>query len=150
MSKSSTFPRAFRSLRNPLTATAFALALAACTGGGVTSTPTPPKRTSATTPVREPVRSAPREARVQVMPGLEGVIGANQTQLTRLFGKPRLEVWEGDARKLQYSGNACVLDIFLYPNAASRELHATYVDARRASDGQDVDRAACVAALKSR
>lgn len=82
--------------------------------------------------------------------GLEGVIGSNQGQLVRMFGPPRLDVWEGDARKLQFTGNACVLDIFLYPSASSRDPHATYVDARRASDGQDVDRAACVNALKKR
>jgi len=40
--------------------------------------------------------------------------------------------------------------VYLYPTTASREPLASYVDARRASDGQDVDRAACVAALKGR
>lgn len=85
-----------------------------------------------------------------MMPGLEGVIGANVNELTRQFGTPRLDVWEGDARKLQFSGTACVLDIYLYPSAGGREPQATYVDARRASDGIDVDRAACVSALKKR
>ncbi|GGC03979.1 hypothetical protein GCM10011494_23030 [Novosphingobium endophyticum] len=84
------------------------------------------------------------------MPGLEGVIGANQKQLVREFGTPRLDVWEGDARKLQFTGAACVLDIYLYPTSGSREPLATFVDARRGSDGQDVDRAACVAALRQR
>ena len=44
----------------------------------------------------------------------------------------------------------CLLDIYLYPTTHSREPLATYVDARRASDGKDVDRAACVAALRGR
>jgi hypothetical protein len=82
------------------------------------------------------------------MPGLEGVIGADTAALERSFGTPRLDVWEGDARKLQFSGEACVLDVYLYPPRAGAEPTATYVDARRASDGLDVDRAACVAALK--
>ena len=73
---------------------------------------------------------------------------ATQRQLVRQFGDPRLDVWEGDARKLQFTGTPCVLDIYLYPTSRSREPLATYVDARRASDGQDVDRAACIAALK--
>ena len=70
--------------------------------------------------------------------------------LTRQFGTPRLDVWEGDARKLQFSGTACILDIYLYPSARGREPQATYVDARRASDGMDVDRADCVSALRRR
>jgi len=51
---------------------------------------------------------------------------------------------------LQFSGTACVLDVYLYPPAAGSEPEATYVDARRSSDGQDVDRAACIVALRSR
>ena len=85
-----------------------------------------------------------------MMPGLEGVIGANAGDLTRQFGQPRLDVWEGDARKLQFTGSACVLDIYLYPSAQGRDPQATYVEARRASDGRDVDRAACVSALRKR
>ena len=69
-------------------------------------------------------------------------------QLVRMFGEPRLNVWEDDARKLQFTGTACVLDVYLYPQAAGSEPTATYVDARRSSDGQDVDRVACASALK--
>lgn len=86
--------------------------------------------------------------RVMNLPGLEGVIGKNETALANLFGPPRLTVKEGDARKLQFVGPACVLDIYLYPLQPRAEPSATYVDARRASDGLDVDRAACVKALR--
>ena len=86
--------------------------------------------------------------RVMNLPGLEGVIGKNETALANLFGPPRLAVKEGDARKLQFVGPACVLDIYLYPLQPRAEPSATYVDARRASDGLDVDRAACVKALR--
>jgi hypothetical protein len=41
-----------------------------------------------------------------------------------------------------------VLDVYLYPLTQGAEPTATYVDARRASDGLDVDRARCVAALR--
>ncbi len=85
-----------------------------------------------------------------MIPGLEGVIGATGADLTRQFGAPRLEDWEGDARKLQFTGSACVLDVYLYPSDASREPQAAYAEARRSSDGRDVDRAACVAALRKR
>ena len=67
--------------------------------------------------------------------------------LIREFGTPRLDVREGDMRKLQFAGEACVLDVYLYPLHAGEEPVATYVDARRASDSLDVDRGACIAAL---
>lgn len=133
-------------------------ALAACgstTPPRAKSTPGKPPATRpvgrpAMTPVRPPVRTPPPAARVQSLPGLEGVIGASAPELIRQFGTPRLDVSEGDARKLQYIGQACVLEIFLYPAQSGREPQATYVEARRSSDGQEVDRAACVAALRSR
>ena len=89
-----------------------------------------------------------RAPTLQAIPGVAGVIGADRAQLVHAFGEPRLDVWEGDARKLQFTGTACLLDIYLYPANGSKEPVATYVDARRASDGQDVDRAACIAALR--
>lgn len=85
---------------------------------------------------------------VMRQPGLESVIGADSRRLTELLGPARLTVPEGDAVKLQFAGNACVLDVFLYPLRPGGSPAATHVEARRASDGQDVDRAACVAALR--
>ncbi|GGD60493.1 hypothetical protein [Croceicoccus mobilis] len=90
-----------------------------------------------------------RAAPVMKGPGLEGVIGADANALTRLFGTPRLDVWEGDARKLQFSGTRCILDVFLYPPRPGADETASWVEARR-SDGRDVDRAACVAAMRRR
>lgn len=125
--------------------------LAACGGsGGAGSLPPPPQARPGKTPVRAPVRTAPPPPRLLVAPGLEGVIGASGDDLLRQFGPARLDLAEGDARKLQFSGIACVLDIYLYPQGAGRAPRATHVDARRASDGQDVDRAACVGALRKR
>lgn len=98
-------------------------------------------------PVRQPIVRPPPVPQVQQLPGLEGVIGATAAELTRRFGAPRLDVLEGDARKLQFTGTPCVLDVYLYPPAAGREPQATFVDARR-SDGRDVDRAACIQALR--
>lgn len=146
-------------LSNPLArgralATTLALAplLAACGGsdaGPVKSASAAPQaRTPYLAAVRPPVRGQPPAARIQNLPGLEGVIGANAAELSRRFGAPRLDVWEGDARKLQFGSDACVLDVYLYPSAAGRDPQATYVDARRPSDGQDVDRASCIAALR--
>ena len=127
-----------------------ALLLASCGGGGTGSSGRAPVR-SAPPPVRTTLpRPAPivrPPVQIQTIPGLESVIGADALQLGRQFGTPRLDVIEEDARKLQWSGTACILDVYLYPQPGSSRATATYVDARR-GDGRDVDRAACVAALR--
>jgi hypothetical protein len=138
--------------RNPALPLALTLVLGACASAGATpkSAPAKPAVAAAPAPIRAPVRRPPPRAQALVAPGLEGVIGATREDLTAQFGSARLDVWEGDARKLQFSGAACVLDVYLYPPAPGGAPEATYVDARRSSDGQDVDRAACVAALRGK
>lgn len=84
------------------------------------------------------------------LPGLNGVIGETAEQLIRSFGKPRLDVIEADSRKLQFSGTPCVLDIYLYPARPGATPTATHLEARRASDGFEVDRVACAKALRGR
>lgn len=103
----------------------------------------PPART--TVPRPAPIQRP--TAQVQMVPGLEGVIGADALQLGRVFGTPRLDVIEDDSRKLQWTGTACILDVYLYPQSGNAKPTATYVEARR-SDGREVDRAACVSALR--
>ncbi|MBO9517841.1 MAG: hypothetical protein J7493_07220 [Porphyrobacter sp.] len=117
------------------------------------SAPPPPARSPITQVVPPTQPNAPpvvgfRAPQVLRAPGLEAVIERDSDALTRQFGNPRLDVREGDMRKLQFSGEACVLDVFLYPLREGSEPVATWIEARRASDGQDVDRAACVAALR--
>ena len=129
--------------------------ISACGGSGgkvasASASVPAPRQHSRLPPVRQPLHQPPPPAQVHAAPGLEGIIGATWADLTRQFGTARLDVREGDARKLQYSGTACVLDVYLYPSAPGREPQATYVDARRASDGKDVDRASCIAALRQR
>ena len=141
-------------MRNYLLIAVLLPALGACVSSPaqVTSAPTRPTVTRPP-PQQPPVRPAPstgsfRAPKVMNLPGLEEVIGKNETALANMFGPPRLEVKEGDARKLQFVGQACVLDIYLYPLRPGGEPSATYASARRASDGLEVDRAACVAALR--
>ena len=136
-------------IRNALLALTLPALLAACGSSGVKSA-SPGRPKSQPVVIRAPAHVPPPRPRVLAAPGLEGVIGAGPDDLARQFGPARLDVWEGDARKLQFSAAACVLDIYLYPPAPGGVPEATYVDARRASDGQDVDRASCVAALRRR
>ncbi len=111
--------------------------------------PTSSGRTPATIP---PPPTPPSIANPTVMqlPGLDGVIGETAQQLARSFGQPRLDVREGDARKLQFAGSPCVLDVYLYPTRPGATPTATHLEARRASDGFEVDRVACVNALRGR
>lgn len=144
-------------IRKALLAALLSALLAACGGSaGVQSAGSKPPRPAAKPPagqqvtVRAPVKTPPPAPKRQVLPGLEGVIGAGPAALERRFGPARLDVYEGDVRKLQFVGSACVLDVYLYPPAPGREVEATYVEARRASDAQDVDDVACVNALTKR
>lgn len=103
-------------------------------------------------PVQRPVETAPPTAgfippRLMSQEGLEPVIGRNQAALVQLLGTPRLNVEEGDARKLQWADEACVLDIYFYPLRPGAEPAASWIEARRASDGRDVDRVQCLIAL---
>ena len=142
-------------MRKPITLLALSVALSACVSAPADYFPERPASTGTPQrpPPQQPVQSAPSgngfiAPQVMNLPGLEGVIGRDATALANIFGPPRLEVKEADAMKLQFSGQACVLDIYLYPLQPGARPSATHVEARRASDGEDVDRSACVRALR--
>ena len=132
-----------------LAALAPTLAITGCVGAPkpapVANRPAPPPMAG---PIAAPSSQTFIAPTIMRLPGLESVIGADARRLSEIFGRARLIVPEGDAVKLQYSGSACVLEIFLYPLRLGGQPSATHVEARRGSDGQNVDRAACVAALK--
>ena len=119
------------------------VALAGCAssgGSGPVAAPTPaPVRAGV---VRVPVTMAPQ--------GLEGVIGQDAGTLTRRFGAPRIDLAEGDARKLQFSGSSCVLDIYLYPMRPDAEPVAAHVEARLRQGGAAVDRGDCIREVERR
>ena len=84
--------------------------------------------------------------------GLERVMGRDAAGLIHLFGRPDADTREGPGRRLQFSGQFCVLDAYLYPKGAGQnggEAHVTWIDARE-PDGSGIDRASCVAALTRR
>lgn len=66
--------------------------------------------------------------------------------LTAHFGRPALQVQEGTSLKLQFRGNYCVLDAYLYPGQ-NGVLRVTHVDTRLPS-GASTDQATCISALE--
>lgn len=138
-------------MRKALVAMA-ALAVAGCVGTPRPAAPSPtvsrPPPPQTAGPIAAPSNQGFIAPTIMRLAGLEAVIGADARRLTEIFGPARLTVPEGDAIKLQFAGTPCVLDVFLYPLRPGGQPTATHVDARRPSDGQDTDRAACVAALR--
>ncbi|MFY7744791.1 MAG: hypothetical protein ACOVQY_05170 [Erythrobacter sp.] len=133
-------------MRGAIMAAALAGVLAGCAGGGggggtkpASTRPAPAARSSI---VRLPEVMAPQ--------GLEGVIGTDATTLTRRFGAPRIDLAEGDARKLQFTGATCVIDIYLYPQRPGTEPLAAHVVARLRQGGAEVDRGACIREVEGR
>jgi len=131
------------------------LALAALLLGGCGSGGSGPRPARASAAPAKP-SSAPRSS-IVVVPevmapaGLDGVIGAPAAALTRRFGSPRIDLAEGDARKLQFAGPACVLDIYLYPVTASApEPTATHVEARLRQGGAPTDPGSCIREVEKR
>ncbi len=86
---------------------------------------------------------------VRATTGIDRVMGRDARQLVATFGPAVQDVREGTARKLQFSGSACVLDAYLYPPAQGREPVVTFISAR-VPDGRDADKASCVASLARR
>lgn len=81
--------------------------------------------------------------------GLERVLGHDARTLVSLFGAADQDIWEANARKLQFGSAICILDAYLYAPAKGKEPVVTYVDARQ-PDGKPIDRASCVAAMTRR
>ncbi|MFT3967260.1 MAG: hypothetical protein QM690_15395 [Sphingobium sp.] len=106
------------------------LLLAAC--GGATGAPVRPASASFTPATR---------------PGATDLIGADARGLQRQFGKPRLDIRDPGARKLQFANERCILDAYLYPPATNGEPVVTYVEARSPA-GAAVDSNACAKALR--
>lgn len=82
-----------------------------------------------------------------VKPG--SLMGRDARALMALFGVPRIDATDAGARRLQFAGAACVLDIYLYKSAAGREPAATHADARL-PDGRDTAVDGCAEALRRR
>lgn len=105
------------------------LALSACARVATeTATPTPP-----TVPVQQP-----RESGV--------LIGLTGNELVTRFGRPALQIKEGNSFKLQFRGQLCVLDAFLYPSTGA-QYRVTHVETRSRA-GTDTNQSDCIRTLE--
>ena len=119
---------------------AFAAALTLAALGGCAAAVPPPRNTP------PPVSAAPAPTIVKPVQS-NSLIGQSPDAVGRLFGKPRLDVTEGAARKLQFEGTACVIDIYFYAPRAGAAPVATHVDSRT-PDGRSAELNSCVEALR--
>lgn len=91
-------------------------------------------------PAPEPVAAVPAQGQATRL------VGMSASDLTNHFGRPALQVREGNSIKVQFRGRSCVLDAYLYPNA-SGIYRVTHVDTRSPL-GADTDQAGCISALE--
>ena len=73
--------------------------------------------------------------------------GMTASQLIEHFGKPRLQIREGEGTKLQFAGPNCVVDFYLYPTQGGVP-RVSHIDARNFQGG-DVAAQSCVHAIES-
>jgi hypothetical protein len=77
------------------------------------------------------------------------VNGMTAGELIQHFGKPRLQIVEGQGTKLQFAGPNCVMDVYLYPPPGGGAPRATHIEARN-MQGNDVSAQTCAAAIERR
>jgi hypothetical protein len=85
---------------------------------------------------------------VQAPPERGDLVGLTAGELVQRLGTPALQIREGQSLKLQFRGQRCILDAYLYlPASGQGPERVTHVDARLRS-GVDTDQRGCVAALE--
>lgn len=77
----------------------------------------------------------------------ERLLNKDATSVMQILGLPVQDAQEGPARRLQFAGPACILDVYLYPPAEGAEPRVTYASARVA-DGREADRNLCITILR--
>ncbi len=101
-----------------------------------------------TTPPPAPATTAKRIPIVE-RPETGSLIGLDAAALLVRFGRPRLQVREGDGTKIQFAGGPCLLDAYLYPSPAGGAARVTHVDSRD-HEGRNFPQASCIAAIAPR
>lgn len=119
-----------------------------CLLAGCAASSSPARSASAGSAQTSAISAAFRTPQVMRGAGLDSVIGERAAALTQRFGEARIDLAEGDARKLQYISERCVLDIYLYPLQSNADPVATHVEARSRQGGAETDRAGCIAEVE--
>ncbi|NUQ18894.1 MAG: hypothetical protein HOP95_10670 [Sphingomonas sp.] len=88
----------------------------------------------------QPAQLVPQQRQVTRLTGMSA------QDLVGHFGRPALQIQEGNSLKLQFRGRYCVLDAYLYPGQ-SGGYRVTYVNTRTPL-GADTDQATCISALE--
>jgi hypothetical protein len=96
-----------------------------------------PTETATPAPTPPPAQQ-PRESGV--------LIGLTGNELVTRFGRPVLQIKEGNSFKLQFRGALCVLDAFLYPSTGA-QYRVTHVEARSRA-GTNTNQADCIRTLE--
>lgn len=97
-----------------------------------------PTETATSTPPPTSPAPQPRESGV--------LIGLTGNELVSRFGRPVLQIKEGNSFRLQFRGQLCVLDAFLYPSAGA-QYRVTHVEARSRA-GTDTNQRDCIRMLE--
>jgi len=95
-----------------------------------------------------PVATAPGPSSVS-QPEHRSINGMTAHELVQLYGRPKLQIVEGEGTKLQFAGANCVLDVYLYPPPSGGAPRATLIEARN-GQGNDVSAQACAASIQNR
>ena len=73
------------------------------------------------------------------------LIGLTGPELAQRFGRPVLQIKEGNSFKLQFRSRQCVLDAFLYPSTGG-QYRVTHVETRLPG-GADTNQGPCIATM---
>ena len=135
-----------RAIRSSTLVASLALVTSACASGNfVGGSSGTPAASSRPVPSAQPApRPTFRTPQVMRGSGVESVIGAEAGALLDRFGGARIDLVEGDARKLQFASDSCVLDIFLYPLEEGRAPVATHIEARQRQGRGAADPGQCI------
>jgi hypothetical protein len=101
------------------------------------------------TPAPEPVKPVAAASSTTDNHNHSSLDGMTANELGQHFGRPRLQVREGDGTKLQFAGPNCVLDAYLYPNPSGAGVpRVTYIDTRN-FQGAPVNAQNCIASIEA-
>jgi len=107
---------------------------------------------AACAPRPEPTPAPAPVAPTPAVPGQHDhrtVNGMTAGELIQHFGRPRLQIVEGEGTKLQFAGPNCMLDVYLYPPSGGGAPRATLIEARNFQGGE-VSAQSCAAAIERR